>query len=63
MADEAMSRRCCVLGTNAGGFPEIIGDSDRIFGQNAQDFVDYIEKLMGDRSLLEEKRWIHSTGF
>jgi len=55
-AVEAMSRKCCVLGTNVGGIPEVVGDSDRVFGQNAEYFADYIERLIKDRLLLEKKK-------
>jgi len=43
-AIEAMARKCCVLGTNVGGIPEVIGDSDLICSQDPECFV---EKILG----------------
>jgi len=43
-AIEAMARKCCVLGTNVGGLPEVIGDPDLICNQNSECFV---EKMLG----------------
>lgn len=55
-AIEAMARKCCVLGTNVGGIPEVIGDPDLICDQNSQCFIDRLIPLMDNRELLEEKK-------
>ncbi len=55
-AIEAMSRRCCVLGTNVGGIPEVIDDPDLICSQDAECFTNSVLSLIKDRELLESKQ-------
>jgi len=55
-AIEAMSRKCCVLGTNVGGIPEVIDDPDLICPQDSECFTNSVLSLTRDKELLESKQ-------
>ncbi len=55
-AVEAMSRQCCVLGTNVGGIPEVIGDQDLICPEDSDCFIKKITSYMENRDLLKNKQ-------
>ena len=55
-AVEAMSRKCCVLGTNVGGIPEVLEDSSLICEQESTDFVKKILYFMERKELLKAKQ-------
>ncbi|MBO4902171.1 MAG: glycosyltransferase family 4 protein [Lachnospiraceae bacterium] len=56
-AVEAMSRKCVVLSTNAGGLPEVIGREEDLYSKEDTDrFVKRVRTLAASKELLEEER-------
>ena len=56
-AVEAMSRRCSVVSTSAGGLPEVIGKEENLYTKETVDkFVNRIKTLKENRKELEEDR-------
>lgn len=56
-AVEAMSRRCSVVSTSAGGLPEVIGKEENLYTKDSMDkFVKRIKRLSMDADELERDR-------
>ena len=53
VAVEAMSRKCCVLSSNVGGLPEVIGDSSFVLELEENIFYEKILNLIHNRRELE----------
>ena len=56
-AVEAMSRKCVVLSTTAGGLPEVIGKEEDLYTKETVDkFVQRVRQLQEDADLMEKER-------
>ncbi len=53
-AVEAMSRRCCVMSTDVGGLPEVIGRKENLYSmEDLSKLTDYARKLTKDAEFLK----------
>lgn len=56
-AVEAMSRKCCVVSTDVGGLPEVVGLEDNIYSRkDMQKGMEVIKKLDADRAELSRQQ-------
>lgn len=56
-AVEAMSRKCAVMSTNAGGLPEVIGREDNLYSvEDLTKLVSYVGRAAEDKDFLREEQ-------
>ncbi len=56
-AVEAMSRRCCIMSTNVGGLPEVIGREENLYSMDELDrLTDYVDRISRDKAFLREEQ-------
>ncbi len=56
-AVEAMSRKCCIMSTNAGGLPEVIGREENLYStDNIEKLCSYAERLIADPDFLRKEQ-------
>ena len=56
-AVEAMSRKCAIISTKAGGLVEVVGKEENLYEvDNIKKCVDYIEELERNREKLKEEK-------
>ena len=56
-AVEAMSRRCCVMSTDAGGLPEVMGRKENLYSMDDLGVLcSYVRRLREDERFMEEEQ-------